>query len=54
MPVWSVRGAAIRTAKLKPLDYATLAELLIAYVDDAHAAGDTRALKILDRRATAD
>jgi hypothetical protein len=41
-------------AKLKLLDYATLAELLIAYVDDAHAAGDTRALKILDRRATAD
>jgi hypothetical protein len=41
-------------AKLKLLDYATLAELLIAYVDDVHAAGDTRALKILDRRATAD
>jgi hypothetical protein len=31
-----------------------LAELLIAYVDDAQAAGDTRALKILDRRAMAD
>jgi hypothetical protein len=41
-------------AKLKLLDYATLAELLIAYVDDAHAAGDTQALKILDRRAMAD
>jgi hypothetical protein len=41
-------------AKFKLLDYATLAELLIAYVDDAHAAGDTRALKILDRRAIAD
>jgi hypothetical protein len=41
-------------AKLKLLDYATLAELLIAYVDDARAAGNTRALKILDRRAKAD
>jgi hypothetical protein len=30
-------------AKIKLLDYATLAELLIAYVDDAQAAGDTRA-----------
>jgi hypothetical protein len=34
--------------------YATLAELFIAYVDDAHAAGDTRALKISERRAKAD
>jgi hypothetical protein len=41
-------------AKFKLLDYATLAELLIAYIDDAHADGDTRALKILDRRAKAD
>lgn len=41
-------------AKLKLLDYAALADLLIAYIDDAHAAGDTGALKILDRRAKAD
>jgi hypothetical protein len=40
--------------KLKLLDYAALAELLIAYIDDAHAAGDTGALQILDRRAKAD
>jgi hypothetical protein len=41
-------------AKLKLLDCATLAELLIAHVDDAHAVGGARALKILDRRAMAD
>jgi hypothetical protein len=41
-------------AKLKLLDYAVLADLLIAYIDDARAAGDTEALKILDRRAKAD
>ena len=41
-------------AKFKLLDYAALAELLIAYIDDAHAAGDTGALQILDRRAKAD
>jgi hypothetical protein len=40
--------------KLKLLDYAALAELLIAYIDDAHAAGDTGALQIFDRRAKAD
>ena len=40
--------------KLKLLDYAVLAELLIAYIDDAHAAGETGALEILDRRAKAD
>ena len=33
---------------------AALVELLIVYIDDAHAAGDTGALKILDRRAKAD
>ena len=33
---------------------AVLVELLIVYIDDAHAAGDTEALKILDRRAKAD
>jgi hypothetical protein len=37
-------------AKLKLWDYAALADLLIAYIDDAHAAGDTKALRILDRR----
>jgi hypothetical protein len=31
-----------------------LADLLIAYIDDAHAAGDIEALKILERRAKAD
>ena len=34
-------------AKLKLFDYAVLAGLLIAYIDDAHAAGDTEALRIL-------
>jgi hypothetical protein len=38
-------------ADLKLWDYATLAELLIAYIDDAHAKGDARALEILERRA---
>ena len=33
---------------------AALVELLIVYIDDAHAAGDTGALQILDRRAKAD
>jgi hypothetical protein len=37
-------------ARLKLWDYAVLADLLIAYIDDAHASGDTNALKILDRR----
>jgi hypothetical protein len=41
-------------AKLKLVDFAALADLLIAYIDDAHAAGDTEALKILYRRAKAD
>jgi hypothetical protein len=40
-------------SKLKLWDYASLADLLIAYIDDAHAAGDTRILEILDRRAKA-
>jgi hypothetical protein len=38
-------------AKLKLWDYAALADLLIAYIDDAHASGDLRPLEILDRRA---
>ena len=41
-------------ATLKLWDYATLAELLIAFVDDAHACGDARVLSILERRANAD
>jgi len=40
-------------SKLKLWDYASLADLLIAYIDDAHASGDTKALEILDRRAKA-
>jgi len=41
-------------AGLRLWDYAALADLLIAYIDDAHASGDTGALKILDRRAKSD
>ena len=41
----------IDPAQLKLWDYAALADLLIAYIDDAHASGDLRALEILDRRA---
>jgi hypothetical protein len=35
-------------------DYAMVANLLIAYIDDAHAAGDTEALRILYRREKTD
>jgi hypothetical protein len=38
--------------KLRLWDFATLADLLVAYIDDAHASGDTGALKILDDRRT--
>lgn len=41
----------IDPAELKLWDYATLADLLIAFVDDAHARGDERALGILRSRA---
>jgi hypothetical protein len=41
-------------SRLKLWDYATLADLLIAYVDDAHDGGDAKALEILERRAKAD
>jgi len=41
-------------AGLKLWDYGALADLLIAYIDDAHASGDINALAILDRRAKAD
>jgi hypothetical protein len=41
-------------ARLKLWDYATLADLLVAFVDDAIACGDVKTLEILNRRATAD
>jgi hypothetical protein len=41
-------------AGLKLWDYATLADLLIAYIDDANACGDAKALSVLQRRAGAD
>ena len=41
----------IDPAGLKLWDYATLADLLIAFVDDANARGDERALRILKARA---
>jgi len=41
----------IDPAALKLWDYATLADLLIAFVDDAQAQGDDRALAILKSRA---
>lgn len=44
----------IDPAALKLWDYPTLADLLIAFVDDAHAIGDNKALAILKRRAKAD
>jgi hypothetical protein len=40
--------------ELKLFDYPILAELLIAYVDDAVAAGNSEALKLLYRRANPD
>jgi hypothetical protein len=40
-------------ARLKLWNYATLADLLRAFVDDAYEQGDTRALEILERRARA-
>ena len=43
----------IDPADLKLWDYATLADLLIAFVDDANALGDERALRILKARARA-
>jgi len=41
-------------ATLKLWDYATLAELIAAFIDDAHACGDTKTLAILERRAKAE
>jgi hypothetical protein len=41
-------------AGLKLWNYATLADLLIAFIDDAHACGDANALAILERRAKVD
>ena len=40
----------IDPAELKLWNYATLADLLIAFVDDANAHGDERALRILKTR----
>lgn len=44
----------IEPADLKLWDYATLADLLIAFVDDAHASGDEKALAPLKGRAKID
>jgi hypothetical protein len=44
----------IDPAALKLWDYPTLADLLIAFVDDAHALGDQKALAILKGRAKAE
>ena len=41
----------IDPAGLKLWDYGALADLLIAFVDDAHARGDERTLRILRSRA---
>jgi hypothetical protein len=39
---------------LKLWDYAILADLLIAFIDDARANGDVKTLSILERRSKAD
>jgi hypothetical protein len=44
----------IDSSRLKLWDFGTLADLLIAFVDDAHATGDDRVLAILQRRAKSD
>jgi hypothetical protein len=44
----------IEPSALKLWDYATLADLLIAFVDDAHAAGDERISALLASRAKAE
>ena len=44
----------IDPAELKLWDYQTLADLLIAFVDDAQAAGDEHAVGILKGRARID
>jgi len=41
----------IEPSALKLWDYAVLADLLIAFVDDAHAASDDKVLSILKSRA---
>jgi len=40
--------------QLKLWDYAALADLLIAFIDDAHAAGDAKVLALLEGRAKRD
>jgi hypothetical protein len=44
----------IDPARLKLWDYAILADLLIAFIDDARANGDVKTLSILERRSKAD
>ncbi|WP_423886439.1 hypothetical protein [Bradyrhizobium sp.] len=44
----------IDPAELKLWDYTTLADLLIAFVDDARAFGDERVIRILRTRAKAE
>ena len=44
----------IDPSRLKLWDYATLADLVIAFVDDAHATGDIAALATLQRRGKVD
>ena len=44
----------IDPARLKLWDYATLADLMVAFIDDAHAAGDAKTLAMLERRPRSD
>jgi hypothetical protein len=44
----------IEPSRLKLWDYGTLADLLIAFVDDARATGDDKALAMLERRIKAE
>jgi hypothetical protein len=44
----------IDPARLKLWDYAMLADLLIAFIDDARANGDMKTLAILERRCRAE
>ena len=44
----------IDPSRLKLWDYETLADLVIAFVDDAHATGDMAALATLQRRGKID
>jgi len=44
----------IDPARLRLWDYETLADLLVAFIDDAHAAGDQKTLAMLQRRPRPD